>query len=265
MPSNAILIALHGYDATKDTNPDHFALFADQLTDYILIKEKARGTGNVANSSDLTIAHGLGYVPFCLAFIEVSPGRWRKLFSADQTGNNSYFSINSTNLVIHNGSGSAKNVGYYIFYDNVDTTGAAQAIVSTIKNIVALSKIGKNVFSQNVNDFIFNSLLNTFKIVVEGTKSITLAASTNNQVFTQAHGLDFVPLVDAFAKRTAASQAFKPNATDVELWGAKLGMTGDVRFNYVEADETNIYFSFNNAKGSTVAVDIRYYCLESVT
>ena len=123
----------------------------------------------------------------------------------------------------------------------------------------------KNVFSTNVNDFIFNSLLNTFKIVVEGTKSITLAASTNDQVFTQAHGLDFVPLVDAFAKRTSASQAFKPNAVDIELWGAKLGMTGDVRFNYVEADETNIYFSFNNAKGSTVAVDIRYFCLESIT
>jgi len=130
--------------------------------------------------------------------------------------------------------------------------------------IVALAKLTKNVFSTDPNDFIFNSLYNTFKIVVEGTKSVTLAASTNNQTFSQAHGLGYVPLVDAFAKRTSASQVFKPNGIDVELWGAKAGMIGDIRFNYVQADITNIYFNFNNAKGSTVDLNIRYFALEAI-
>lgn len=131
-------------------------------------------------------------------------------------------------------------------------------------NVIALAKIGKHVFSVDPNDYIFHSSYNTFKIVLEGTKSVTLAASTNNQSFTQAHGLGFIPLVDAFAKRSAVSQVFKPNGVDIELWGATIGFSGDIRFNYVKADATNITFNFNNAKGTTVALDIRYFCLESI-
>lgn len=131
-------------------------------------------------------------------------------------------------------------------------------------NVIALAKIGNHVFSDDPNDYIFHSSYNTFKIVLEGTKSITLAAATANQTFTQAHGLGFVPLVDAFGKRTAAAQVFKPNGIDVELWGAKLGMTGDVTFNYVQADATNVIFNFDNDDAGTIAVDIRYFCLEGI-
>lgn len=129
--------------------------------------------------------------------------------------------------------------------------------------MIALAKLTKNVFSEDPNDFVLNSLYNGFKLVVEGTKSITLSASTINQTFSQAHGLGFVPLVDAFAKRNGETQVFKPNGIDVDLWGAKLGMSGDVTFNYVQADITNIYFNFDNI-GSAVDVDIRYFCLESI-
>lgn len=130
--------------------------------------------------------------------------------------------------------------------------------------VVKVAKIGKNVDSTDPNDFIFHSSYNTFKIIVEGTKSITLAASTDNQSFTQAHGLGFVPLPAAFAKRSGVSQVFLPNGIDVELWGATLGFTGDIRFNYITADATNITFNFNNAKASTVDVSIRYFLLEKV-
>jgi hypothetical protein len=133
-----------------------------------------------------------------------------------------------------------------------------------MSNVIALAKIGNHVFSDDPNDYIFHSSYNTFKIVLEGTKSITLAAATANQTFTQAHGLGFIPLVDAFAKRTAASQVFKPNGIDVELWGAKLGMTGDVTFNYVQADDTNVIFNFDNDNASARDVNIRYFCLEGV-
>lgn len=114
------------------------------------------------------------------------------------------------------------------------------------------------------NKSIFDSRYNGFKIILEGTKNITLAASTANQNFTEPHGLGFIPLVDAFAKRDAASQVFKPNGFDVEIWGAKAGMIGDVTFNYVAADATNMHFNFDNDKGSQVAVSIRYFCLEVI-
>ena len=132
-----------------------------------------------------------------------------------------------------------------------------------MSKIIALAKLTKNVFSEEPNDFVMNSLYNTFKLILEGTKQITLAASTNNQSFSQPHGLGFVPLVDAFAIQSGADRVFKPNGIDVELWGAKLGMVGDVTFNYVQADKTNIYFNFNNAS-SQVVVDIRYICMDTL-
>lgn len=109
-------IALPGYNAKSDTNPDHFSLYVDQLVDYILIKEKAIGTVSVNGTTN--IAHGLEYVPFCLVFAETSAGVWRKLFGNPINGNY-WFEINSTNLVLRNTVGSAKSFSYHIFYDNI--------------------------------------------------------------------------------------------------------------------------------------------------
>lgn len=115
--AKVIQIALHGNNVLTETDPDKFALFADQSVDYILIKEKARGSANV--SSTTSIAHGLAYVPFCLAFVEVSTGVWRKIYSAPIDGSGYYFEVTTSNLVLHNDSGSPKRFAYYIFYDNI--------------------------------------------------------------------------------------------------------------------------------------------------
>jgi len=115
--ANVIKIALSGYNAETDTNPDHFSLYVDQATDYILIKEKLVGTESVSSTTNIT--HGLGYVPFCLVFVETSAGVWRKLFSVALDGAGYWFEVDSTNLVLRNTSGSAKNFSYHIFYDNI--------------------------------------------------------------------------------------------------------------------------------------------------
>lgn len=117
MATKVFKVALPGYDATTDTDPNHFALYVDQIVDYILIKEKTKATVSV--SSTTNIAHGLGYVPHCIVFAEISAGVWRKLFSAPITGSGFWYEVNSTNLVLRNTSGSAKNFSYHIFYDNV--------------------------------------------------------------------------------------------------------------------------------------------------
>jgi len=133
-----------------------------------------------------------------------------------------------------------------------------------MQQVVKVARIGKSAFSTNPNDFIFHSSYNGFKIIREGTINANLARNTNDQLVHQVHGLSFIPLIAAFAKRSGVSQVFLPNGVDVELWGAKLGMVGDVRFNYIATDATKLIFSFNNAKSTTVDISIRYFILEKV-
>jgi len=114
-----IKVALPGYDAFADKNPDHFSLYVDNddSNDYILIKEKLSDIVSVTGT--VNVSHNLGYVPFCLVYAEVSTGVWRKLFGNPiVSGGNKWFEINATNLVLRN-TGSAVNFTYHIFYDNI--------------------------------------------------------------------------------------------------------------------------------------------------
>jgi len=121
MPSTpqVFKVALPGYNAETDTDPNHFSLYVDQSVDYVLLKEKSKATVNIANSTTTTIPHNLTYVPFCLVFVETSAGVWRKLFSVPLSGYGAWFEINDTNLLLKNFSGGAKNFAYHIFYDNI--------------------------------------------------------------------------------------------------------------------------------------------------
>jgi len=130
--------------------------------------------------------------------------------------------------------------------------------------IFAVAKIGKDARSADPNDFIFHSSYNTFKIIKEATKTITLAASTPNQTFSDAHGVDFIPFATAFANKDGVNQVFLPNSGNIDLWGSKLGWTSDINFNYVSSDATNVNFNFDNGNGSTVVIHIRYFILENV-
>jgi len=111
-----IKVALPGYNASTDTDPNHFALYVDQSVDYILIKEKVTAQVSVTNSQ--TIAHNLGYVPFCLVFVETSSGVWRKVFSRSIDSYAAYFTVDDTNLNLYCPS-ATKNFIYHIFYDNI--------------------------------------------------------------------------------------------------------------------------------------------------
>lgn len=112
-------IALSGYNALTDTDPNHFSLYVDQLVDYILIKEKTYATISINAGQTATIAHNLGYVPFCLCFSEETEGVWRKLFCNAVDGVGDYFEVDDTNLYIYNTSAGTKNYSYHIFYDEI--------------------------------------------------------------------------------------------------------------------------------------------------
>ena len=70
---NVIRVALPGYNAETDTNPDHFALYSDE--DWILIKEFARGTKNIPIGREAYFYHNLDYVPFFLVYVYDLNGR----------------------------------------------------------------------------------------------------------------------------------------------------------------------------------------------
>jgi len=110
-------IALPGYNALTETDPDKFALYVDQLVDYVLIKEKVTATVSISPGTT-NVAHGLDYVPLCAVWAEESSGIWRKLYGYPINGN-LWFEINSTNLELHNTSGSAVLFAYHVFYDNI--------------------------------------------------------------------------------------------------------------------------------------------------
>lgn len=116
--ARGIKVALPTYNALTDTNPDHFALYVDGTTDHILIKEKTRNSQSV-NGTGVNVAHGLGYVPLVYVYVETSAGVWRQIFSRPIDGVGYWYTINATNLVLNNDTGSAKTFAYYIFYDNI--------------------------------------------------------------------------------------------------------------------------------------------------
>lgn len=52
--ARGIKIALPGYNAFTDTDPNHFSLYVDQSVDYILIKEKTKDTVSVNGTTNRT-------------------------------------------------------------------------------------------------------------------------------------------------------------------------------------------------------------------
>lgn len=112
-----IKVSLTGYDASTDTNIDHFALWvmSDDTADNILIKEKSRGSVSVGASSHEHIATGA--ILFCLVFVEESAGVYTKAYGEPFDSRGLYYIVDSTNLTLYNTTAGAKTFKYYIFYD----------------------------------------------------------------------------------------------------------------------------------------------------
>lgn len=108
--------SLETYNALTDTNPDHFALFADQ--DNILIKEKVRGSISVSGFGSQNIAHGLTYIPLVFVFGNMVGDEWT-LLGGDSGNIYAHIELNTTNIVIVNSSSVAHLFKYYLFYDQV--------------------------------------------------------------------------------------------------------------------------------------------------
>lgn len=120
MAKKVFKIALPGYNAETDTDPNHFSLYVDQTTDYVLAKEKTRGSATVSNNATVEVTHGLGYIPFVLCFMDNEDGSytWLKGLDANSVVGEAGFRVDTTKLYLTNVSGSSKTLKYYIFYDD---------------------------------------------------------------------------------------------------------------------------------------------------
>lgn len=128
---------------------------------------------------------------------------------------------------------------------------------------LAVAKNGQSALSSDPNDFIFNSLYNTFKIVAEDTYIVSHNGSPDTQIFSVPHGLDFIPLVAAFILVEGETQAYPPNGSGVTVATSDSLITNGVKFDYVEADDTRVYFSITNTGGGKT-INIRFLCLEGI-
>lgn len=116
---NVIRVALSGYNALTDTNIDHYSLYSD--SDNVLIKEKARGSGSVDLWNVGEITHSLTYLPFYLAYTQVSSGRYKISNAYDPIGIGWRVYTDTSKLYFMNYySSTYKGYRYYIFYDKMN-------------------------------------------------------------------------------------------------------------------------------------------------
>lgn len=130
--------------------------------------------------------------------------------------------------------------------------------------IIAVTKRNHNVLTEtDINDYVFLSNYNTFKIIKTGIYTFTLPAGAT-VTKTMPHLLNFIPLVHAFASEVGQDQAFPPNGGNIILSAPKGGnFTTGVNFISVAADDTNIIFKFESDTTDKV-INIRYFCLEAI-
>lgn len=121
--------------------------------------------------------------------------------------------------------------------------------------VVKSSKSGFNVLTETgVNNFIFDSTKNTFKILAEGTLSATVSA--DGQIENVAHGKSYTPSVFALCK-------FPDDLVALPNESQKNGANALDRWFYVDVDATNIKFTFQLNAGSSYAVNVKYYVFET--
>jgi len=245
--SNVARTALPGYNALTDTDPDHFSLYADE--DNVLIKRKQTGSGTISAGAPTTetIAHDLTYISFFMVYFdEFDDGSFKIL-------NNQYNPIevpsivcatNTTDLIIK--SFITSDYAYDIFYDDMDTEGVPE--ITESNNVFKVARPNKSANSKNPNDYIVHSDLNNFKILKQGTTSITLEPGTNS--FNHIANVQAPYKYFMFCKFPDGKTALLGGSAPTYSYD------GNYLINSTWCDATKLYISLAGA--SNIDVDISY-------
>lgn len=252
--SQGLRVTLPGYDAETDTNPDHFALKADE--DWILIKERTRGILTVPTGTSPTVRHGLGYVPLVFAWALIGSKRIF-LSGGDLTGTyNIKLTVGVNDFTIINGTGSTAIINYFVFYDS--QISGQQPSIPLPPYEIGVTKFGFNAETEtNPNNYIMRSDLNTFKILYTDKASfVVTASSTQTKSIPQKVWFNKIPAVTAFCQKNGSAKVIGPSQF-------QLGVTTDnYKFFHCWADNNNIFFELRNDGASDITVNIKYYLFE---
>lgn len=126
-------------------------------------------------------------------------------------------------------------------------------------SIIAITKSTYSVLTESdLNNFIFHSDYNTFKILAEGSL-LSQTVSSDPTTFTVSHGLDYVPNFYAFCKFPDGKVAMAgplsyPYDRDTRVFFNGPSFTPEV-------DSTNLYFILDKP-GGNYNVDIKWYVFE---
>lgn len=121
---------------------------------------------------------------------------------------------------------------------------------------IVVTKQGYDALTEtNLNNYIFHSEYNTFKIVASGQTSFTIGSGVTGSDKTITHGLSYTPLAFAFAQ-VGTYTAFPNNPIGVTY--ADLNVT----FDAVQSDSTKVHFILSNNSGGSKTFNISYYLFE---
>jgi len=125
--------------------------------------------------------------------------------------------------------------------------------------IIQVSKAGVDVLgtANTVNDYIFDSRYNTFKILTSGTLALTLGVNPFSlQEGTIAHGQTGIPFVIGYCKYS--NRVFQPGHM---IYHGGTAAEYSSYFTDLKVDGTAIHFEYGN-KQSGVDVVFKYLIVE---
>lgn len=124
--------------------------------------------------------------------------------------------------------------------------------------VIKISKQGVNVgTATDPNDFIFDSELNTFKIIATGTVSGDVVGGGglyDNGTISTAHGLSYIPPVVGFIK-LSGDRVLGPSSEE--------DIFASYRLSSMWADGTSVFFEISDKSSGTHTYNCKYYCFET--
>lgn len=189
--SNPIFkIAKRGGDALTDAQKD---LAFDSSLDYMIILQERTDTSN--GSNDLTINHGLGYIPAFYTFFNDGSGKWYRQLESGLGG--SYADTSNIYIKTDNPNQQVRTVIFANSQDNSVGSGRNNA-----SGRLRVAKPGYDAETEtDLRRFRFASGGGVFKIKENKQLTVTVhldGAGYSDDSVTYAHGLGYVPQVYVF-------------------------------------------------------------------
>lgn len=185
-----LAIAKPNGNAMTDANKD--LAFTTELQYMIILSER---TDTSDGSNNLTISHGLGYIPAFYTFFNDGSGKWYRQLESGLGG--SYADSSNIYIKTDNPSQQVRTVIFANSQSNADGGN-----LNNVSGKLRIAKPGYDATKEtDLRRFLFASGGGVFKIKEKKTLTVTVhidGSGNSNDSITYAHGLGYVPQVYVF-------------------------------------------------------------------